>query len=72
MLSIEIHVKGRIDEDWSEWFQGLSIEYNEAGETILLGEVLDQSELYGLIAKLRDLGLALISVKHSEEGEQEG
>jgi hypothetical protein len=72
MLGIEIRVKGRIDEDWTEWFQGLSIEYTEEDETVLSGEVLDQSELYGLIAKLRDLGLALISVKHSEEGEEEG
>ena len=71
MLSVEIRVKGRIDEDWTKWFQGLSIRYTEQDETILTGEVVDQSELYGLLAKLRDLGLALISVKHSEEGEEE-
>ena len=71
MLSVEIRVKGRIDENWSEWFQGLSIEYSEADETILSGEVVDQSELYGLLAKFRDLGLALISVKHSEEKSRE-
>jgi hypothetical protein len=70
MLGVEIRVKGRIDEDWTEWFQGLLIEYTEEDETVLSGEVLDQSELYGLIAKLRDLGLALISVKHSGEEEE--
>jgi hypothetical protein len=72
MLGVEIRVKGRIDEDWTEWFQGLSIEYTEEEETVLSGEVLDQSELYGLIAKLRDLGLDLIYVKHSEDGEEQG
>jgi hypothetical protein len=70
MLGVEIRVKGRIDEDWSEWFQGLSIRYTEQDETLLSGEVVDQSELYGLLAKLRDLGLALISVKHSGEEEE--
>jgi len=70
MISVEIRVKGKIDEDWSEWFEGLSIRYTEEDETILSGDVIDQSELYGLLGKLRDLGLALISVKHSGEGEE--
>jgi hypothetical protein len=63
MLTVEIRVKGRIDERWSDWFEGLAISYAE-GETILTGNVADQSALYGLLAKLRDLGLALISVRH--------
>jgi hypothetical protein len=67
MLSVEIRVKGRIDEDWKEWFEGLSITYTEDDETILLGEVADQAALYGYIAKLRDLGLPLVLVKPSEE-----
>ena len=62
MLRAEIRVKGQIDEEWSDWFEGLDIAYTEQGETILTGEVADQSALYGLIAKLRDLGLSLISV----------
>ena len=72
MLGVEIRVKGRIDEDWTEWFEGFSIMYTEQDETLLSGEVVDQSELYGLLAKLRDLGLDLISVKHAEDGEEEG
>jgi hypothetical protein len=67
MLSVEIRVKGRIDEDWKEWFEGLSITYSEEDETILSGEVADQAALYGYIAKLRDLGLPLVLVKPSEE-----
>ena len=67
MLSVEIRVKGRIDENWKEWFEGLSITYTEDNETILLGEVTDQAALYGYIAKLRDLGLPLVLVKPSEE-----
>jgi hypothetical protein len=67
MLSVEIRVKGRIDEDWKEWFEGLSIAYTEDDETILSGEVADQAALYGYIAKLRDLGLPLVLVKPSEE-----
>jgi hypothetical protein len=67
MLSVEIRVKGRIDEDWMEWFEGLSITHTEEDETILSGEVVDQAALYGYIAKLRDLGLPLVLVKPSEE-----
>lgn len=69
MLSVEIRVAGHIDEDWSEWFEGLSITHGDE-ETILRGNLADQSALYGMLAKLRDLGLSLVSVKHGEvEGE---
>ena len=59
----EIIVKGQLDIDWSEWFEGLTIAHNEKGETILSGQIRDQAVLYGIIAKARDLGLFLISVK---------
>ena len=62
MQKIEIRVKGQMDEHWSEWFQDFEILASEEDETIMLGEVKDQAALYGLIAKLRDLGLNLISV----------
>ncbi len=64
MLSVEIRVKGHIDEDWSEWFEGFVITHCEADETMLTGSVVDQTALYGTLAKLRDLGLSLVSVKH--------
>lgn len=63
MEQVEIRVKGRIDERWSEWLDGLAITYAEQGETLLAGTILDQTELYGLLAKLRDLGLSLRSVR---------
>ena len=72
MLRAEIRVKGRIDEHWSEWFDELTIAHTGQNETVLTGDVTDQSALYGLIAKLRDLGLPLISVNSVETDEAEG
>ena len=66
MLTVEIRVEGRIDEHWSDWFEDLAITYTQ-GETILTGDLADQSALYGLLARLRDLGLALVSVQNVEE-----
>ena len=69
MLQVEIRARGRIDEQWSSWFEGLSIAHTAQGETILSGSVIDQAALYGLLAKLRDLGLALVSVDSGEVGD---
>jgi len=71
MQNVEIRVKGQIDENWSEWFDDLTITYTDQDETILTGLIVDQAALYGLIAKLRDLGLPLVSVNPSEMGDQE-
>jgi hypothetical protein len=68
---VEIRIKGRIDEHWSDWFAGVEITHPEQDETILTGAVTDQAALYGLLAKLRDLGLALVSVKHVGSDMQE-
>jgi hypothetical protein len=65
MQQVEIRVKGQIDERWSEWLEGLTITHTAEDETVLVGSVLDQSALYGLIARLRDLGLPLLSVNPS-------
>jgi hypothetical protein len=62
MQSVEIRVKGRIDEHWSHWFEDLTITHTDQDETILTGYVADQSTLYGVLARLRDLGLLLVSV----------
>jgi hypothetical protein len=59
---VEIRVKGQIDENWSEWFEGLKIQPRGSEESIIMGEVKDQADLYGLIAKLRDLGITLLGV----------
>jgi len=66
MQNIEIRVKGQIDEHWSDWFDDLTITHTDQDETILSGTVVDQAALYGLLAKLRDLGLPLLSVTRTE------
>ena len=58
----EIRVKGHLDERWSEWFCELTITLEPNGETRLTGPVIDQAALYGLLKKVRDLGLPLLSV----------
>ncbi len=60
--SYEIKVPGRLDEDWSEWFEGMTVALEESGETHLTGPVVDQAALYSLLRKVRDLGMPLISV----------
>jgi len=66
MQRVEIRVKGRIDEHWSNWLGDLAITYTEGDETILTGTVADQSVLYGILTRVRDLGLSLLSVNHVE------
>lgn len=66
MLQIEIHFKGQIDAKWSGWFDGLAISHPETDETLLAGLVADSASLYGILARLRDLGLQLTSVNSEE------
>lgn len=67
MHQVQIRVKGQIDERWSEWLDGLTITHTGEGETLLTGPILDQSALYGLMSKLRDLGLPLAAVRVGED-----
>ena len=67
MHRVQIRVKGQIDERWSEWLDDLMIAHTEGDETVLTGSILDQAALYGLISKLRDLGLPLSAVSVEEE-----
>ncbi|MBM3143435.1 MAG: hypothetical protein FJ010_00430 [Chloroflexi bacterium] len=71
MLRIEIHIKGQINEKWSGWFDGLTVSHPDSDReaTLLSGLVADQAALYGIISRLRDLGLQLTSVS-SEEMEE--
>jgi hypothetical protein len=64
----EIRLKGHLDARWAEWFEGLTITLEEDGNTLLTGPVVDQAALYGLLKKVRDLGLPLLSVNHVEPG----
>ncbi len=65
MLQVEIRVKGRIDTHWSEWFEGFEI-CNHEDESVLSGTIRDQTALYGLLTKLRNMGLALVAVRTIE------
>ena len=60
--SYEIRLKGRLDDRWAAWFDGLSLTHESAGTTLIYGPVVDQAALHGLLTKVRDLGLPLISV----------
>ncbi len=59
----EITIRGRLDEHWSDWFDGMSIDTTQAGITVIRGPVLDQAALHGLLARLRDLATPLVSVR---------
>jgi hypothetical protein len=53
-----------LDSRWSAWFEGLEVTSDESGQTRIAGPVVDQAALHGLLAKIRDLGLPLLSVRH--------
>ncbi|MEO8285218.1 MAG: hypothetical protein ABI670_02140 [Chloroflexota bacterium] len=63
----EVRIRGRLDSRWSDWFEGVQINSTEDGDTMLRGELLDQSALHGLLEKIRDLNLTLISVNRLAE-----
>jgi hypothetical protein len=61
-LSYALRIRGHLDQHWSAWFGELTLTHDDDGTTTLRGHVVDQADLYGLLAKVRDLGLTLISV----------
>jgi hypothetical protein len=61
-IRYQVHIRGKLDPQWSEWFAGFLITHTN-GETVLEGAVADQSALYGILAKIHDLGLTLIRVE---------
>jgi hypothetical protein len=65
----EIRIKGHLDDRWGDWFEGLTITLEDNGETLLTGPVVDQAALHGLLKKVRDLGMPLISVSPVEPGQ---
>jgi hypothetical protein len=67
--SYEIRIKGHLDKRWAAWFEGLSITLEENGDTLLTGPVIDQAALHGLLKKVRDLGMPLVSVSPLEHGQ---
>ena len=68
----QIRVKGHLSPQWTNWFGGVAIAQEDSGETLLTCPVVDQAALHGLLRKVRDLGLPLISVTHSQTGQADG
>lgn len=62
---IEIRIKGQLDSHWSDWFAGLTLTHLEGDVTLLSGSLPDQAALHGLLERIRDLNLVLISVNTS-------
>ncbi|MBK7180322.1 MAG: hypothetical protein IPH82_24570 [Chloroflexi bacterium] len=62
----EIRLQGHLGEEWTSWFEGMTITLTEDGDTVLTGPVVDQAALHGILKKVRDLGLTLISVNPCE------
>ena len=62
----QIRIEGQLGEQWTDWFEGLTITQEEGGTTVLTGRVVDQSALHGLLKKVRDLGAPLVSVNRME------
>ena len=58
----QIRIKGHLDEQWTDWFGGLTVTLEEDGDTLLTGPVIDQAALFGLLRKVSDLGMPLLSV----------
>ena len=65
-----IRVRGHLRTEWSQWFDSMTLTHEASGDTMLSGPVRDQVELYGLLVKVRDLNLLLISVERVEAGSE--
>jgi len=64
MRQVEIRLEGHLDKKWLDWLDGVTIVHTAQNQTLLSGSVQDQAGLYGLITKLRDLGVKLVSVNY--------
>ena len=64
----EIRIKGHLSREWTDWFEGMTIDLENNGNTLLTGAVTDQSALHGLLRKVRDMGMPLLSVVCVEPG----
>ena len=70
-VQYEIRVEGHLTERWSAWFDGLDIASEDDGTTVIRGSVVDQAALHGLLQRLRDLGIPLISLAPAEASDTE-
>jgi hypothetical protein len=62
----QIRLEGHLDSQWTDWFEGLTLTQEDNGDTLLTGPVVDQAALYGLLRKVRDLGIPLLLVTRIE------
>ena len=67
----QIRIKGHLGPQWTDWFDGLIITLEEDGNTLLTGTVIDQAALHGLLKKVRDLGMPLLSINSIEPDRQD-
>jgi hypothetical protein len=67
-MTYQIRIKGHLGPQWTDWFGGLTITLEDNGETLLTGPVVDQAALHGVLRKVRDLGLPLLSVIRLKPG----
>jgi hypothetical protein len=67
----ELRVQGHLDDRWSEWLGGVDVQCQEDVTTVLVGPVVDQAALHGLIKKVRDLGMPLLSVKRTDRSSEQ-
>lgn len=65
----QIRVKGHLGEQWSEWFSGMTITLEDSGDTVLTGVITDQAQLHGLLKKIRDLGMPLLSINYVDSNQ---
>ena len=63
----QVKIKGRLDESWAEWFEPMTVTHTEDGDTILTGRLADQAALQGVLIKLGNLNLELISVNQADK-----
>jgi len=66
--SYEIRLKGHLDKSWADWFEGFTFTHEKDGITIISGDNIDQAALHGILKRIRDLGLPLISVNRLNTG----
>ncbi len=66
----QIRIQEQLDQRWSEWFEGFTLEVNSDGTTTLTGSVIDQAALHGLLRRIGDLGITLLSVNLLDEEQQ--
>lgn len=70
MFHTEIQIKGKLNPNWSEWFEDMQVRENSSGDTILCGCVADRAAVYGILSRLSSLGLTLMSVNCRQENDK--